>query len=192
MTSRPLFMSVAESTVILRPMLQLGCFRASATLTVFSFSTGQSRKAPPEAVRMILRRPFSGKPCMHWKMAECSESASSESTTLHQIQSVLTVLVQHVVLKLQRVATCPHAVLLGARCSTGMCNTFRLNRPCEQLSSLWQWQQLRHTHTGELKSKWGSVYWQQRLMYSEGQGERMVYKVTTAMPDMLVEISTVP
>ena len=30
-TSRPLFMRVAESTVILRPMLQLGCFSASAT-----------------------------------------------------------------------------------------------------------------------------------------------------------------
>lgn len=33
---------VAESTVIFFPMLQLGCFKASATLASFSFSTGQS------------------------------------------------------------------------------------------------------------------------------------------------------
>ena len=32
-TSRPLFMSVALSTVILRPIDQLGCFSASATVT---------------------------------------------------------------------------------------------------------------------------------------------------------------
>ena len=33
---------VAESTVIFFPMFQLGCFRASATLTSFNFSTGKS------------------------------------------------------------------------------------------------------------------------------------------------------
>jgi len=37
-----LLKSVAESTVIFFPILQLGCFNASATLTSFSFSTGQS------------------------------------------------------------------------------------------------------------------------------------------------------
>lgn len=33
---------VAESTVIFFPIFQLGCFKASATLTSFNFSTGQS------------------------------------------------------------------------------------------------------------------------------------------------------
>ena len=46
-----------------------GCLMASAALTSFSFSTGQSRKAPPEAVRIMRRRPPSGSPWMHWKMA---------------------------------------------------------------------------------------------------------------------------
>ncbi|KAG0606341.1 hypothetical protein M758_9G133300 [Ceratodon purpureus] len=46
-------------------MLQLGCFRASATLTSFSFSTGQSLNAPPEAVRMIRLNPPLGSPWMH-------------------------------------------------------------------------------------------------------------------------------
>ena len=33
MTSRPLFIRVAESMVIFAPMLQLGCFNASAGVT---------------------------------------------------------------------------------------------------------------------------------------------------------------
>ena len=38
MTSRPLFMRVAESTVIFAPMAQVGCARASATVTEESCS----------------------------------------------------------------------------------------------------------------------------------------------------------
>jgi len=57
-----LFMRLALSTVILRPMLQLGCLIASATVTVLSFSTGHSRKAPPLAVRMMRRSPPGGNP----------------------------------------------------------------------------------------------------------------------------------
>lgn len=49
-----LFMSVALSMVIFLPMLQLGWVMAWSTVTSASFSTGQSRKAPPDAVRMIL------------------------------------------------------------------------------------------------------------------------------------------
>lgn len=73
-------MRVAESTVILRPIDQLGCLRASSTFTIASFSTGQSRNAPPEAVRIMRRNPRSGTPWRHWKMAECSESAGSNLT----------------------------------------------------------------------------------------------------------------
>mmetsp|Transcript_6701 Transcript_6701/g.19622 ORF Transcript_6701/g.19622 Transcript_6701/m.19622 type:complete len:233 (-) Transcript_6701:318-1016(-) len=75
MTSRPLFMRVAESMVIFLPMSQLGCFKASETLAVFSLSTSQSLNAPPEAVRMILLSPPSGSPWMHWNSALCSLSA---------------------------------------------------------------------------------------------------------------------
>ena len=75
MTSRPLFISVAESMVIFLPMSQFGCFRASDTLAVFSLSTSQSLNAPPDAVRMIRLNPPSGRPWMHWKRALCSLSA---------------------------------------------------------------------------------------------------------------------
>jgi hypothetical protein len=33
----------------------LGCVMACSTVTSLSFSTGQSRKAPPDAVKMILQ-----------------------------------------------------------------------------------------------------------------------------------------
>jgi hypothetical protein len=62
---RTLFMRLALSTVIFRPMLQLGCLVASATVTVFSFSTGHSLKAPPLAVRMMRLNPPGGRPCPH-------------------------------------------------------------------------------------------------------------------------------
>ena len=42
MTSSPLFIRVAESTVILAPMDQLGCFRASSTVML----TNSSRFRP--------------------------------------------------------------------------------------------------------------------------------------------------
>ncbi|CAI8251437.1 MAG: Uncharacterised protein [Prochlorococcus marinus str. MIT 9313] len=89
MTSSPLFIKVAESTVILRPMLQLGWLVASAMVAFSRSFADQSRKAPPDAVSWMWRSPgvgtpvdrraFSaqGVPCRHWKMAECSESAGS-------------------------------------------------------------------------------------------------------------------
>lgn len=46
-------------------------------LTVLNFSFGQSRNAPPDAVRIIFFSPPGGKPCRHWKIALCSESAGS-------------------------------------------------------------------------------------------------------------------
>ena len=50
-------------------MAQLGCLRASATLTSLNLSIGQSRKAPPDAVRIIRFRAPGGNPCKHWKIA---------------------------------------------------------------------------------------------------------------------------
>lgn len=82
MTSSPLFIIVAESTVILAPMSQLGWVVAflrtvsgSALLSASSSSAVKSRKAPPDAVRMTRRSEPGGTPCRHWKIAECSESA---------------------------------------------------------------------------------------------------------------------
>ena len=52
MTSSPLFISVAQSTVILLPMRHVGCFRTSLTVAFASRSRGNSRSAPPEQVRI--------------------------------------------------------------------------------------------------------------------------------------------
>ena len=50
-TSRPLFMRVAESMVILAPIFQVGWRSASSTVTDSNFALGSSRNGPPEAVR---------------------------------------------------------------------------------------------------------------------------------------------
>lgn len=47
----PLFIKVAESTVIFCPICQVGWFRAWAGFTFESSSMGVSLKGPPEAVR---------------------------------------------------------------------------------------------------------------------------------------------
>ena len=52
-TSRPLFIIVAESTVILRPMRQFGCAQASSGVTFASSASGRVRNGPPEAVSRI-------------------------------------------------------------------------------------------------------------------------------------------
>ena len=75
MTSRPLFIRVAESMVILAPMSQLGWRRAWAGVMWRSSSLVLPKKGPPEAVRIsFFKAPFSGQPWRHWKMAECSLS----------------------------------------------------------------------------------------------------------------------
>src|SRR4029453_12680383 len=57
MTSRPLFMSVDESTVILGPIDQVGWARASATVTSARSSRLRPRKGAPLAVGQV-RRPW--------------------------------------------------------------------------------------------------------------------------------------
>jgi len=61
MTSRPLFIMVAESTEILRPITHLGCATASSGVTLSSVSTARVRNGPPEAVSMMRSIPKSGK-----------------------------------------------------------------------------------------------------------------------------------
>ena len=55
MTSKPLFMSVDESMVILAPMVQVGCWSASATVTRSSSARDLPRNGPPLAVRTMRR-----------------------------------------------------------------------------------------------------------------------------------------
>jgi hypothetical protein len=57
MTSRPLFIIVAESTLIFRPITQLGCAQASSGVTRASSASGRSRNGPPEAVSRMRRTP---------------------------------------------------------------------------------------------------------------------------------------
>ena len=74
MTSNPLFIIEAESMVILAPMSQVGCLKASATVTVSSCSWENLRKGPPDAVSSIFSMGLSSSPTKLWKMAECSLS----------------------------------------------------------------------------------------------------------------------
>ena len=53
MNSRPLFIIVAESTLILAPMDQFGCFTAISGVTLSVCSRVQPRKVPPEPVSRI-------------------------------------------------------------------------------------------------------------------------------------------
>ena len=57
--SRPLFIMVAESTLILRPITQLGWAQASSGVTVGSSASGRVRNGPPDAVSRIRRTPDS-------------------------------------------------------------------------------------------------------------------------------------
>ena len=73
-TSRPLFMRVAESIVIFGPMRQVGCASASSRVIVSKVSRARSRKGPPEAVRMSRRTSSGRRPSRHSCSAQCSES----------------------------------------------------------------------------------------------------------------------
>ena len=52
-SSRPLFIRVAESIVILAPIFQFGCLSASAFVLVRSCSVVMPKNGPPEAVSRI-------------------------------------------------------------------------------------------------------------------------------------------
>ena len=52
MSSRPLFIMVAESTEIFAPMSQVGCATASAGVARAIAARSQVRNGPPEAVRI--------------------------------------------------------------------------------------------------------------------------------------------
>src|SRR3954452_16342730 len=74
MTSRPLFIMVAESMEILAPMLQFGCASACAGVARAICSRDQFRNGPPEAVRIRRAICWALDGEKTWKIAECSES----------------------------------------------------------------------------------------------------------------------
>src|SRR5439155_144278 len=57
MSSRPLFISVAESMVILPPIAQVGCLSASSTVTPSRSARARPRNGPRDAVRVGQRDP---------------------------------------------------------------------------------------------------------------------------------------
>ena len=84
-SSSPLFMSVAESTEILRPIDHLGCLQACSGVAAAILSGVQVRNGPPEAVRIrrrTARRASTpvARSGRHWKMALCSLSTGSSVT----------------------------------------------------------------------------------------------------------------
>ena len=77
--SSPLFMRLAESTEILRPMDQLGCAQACSGVAASICARDHWRKGPPEAVSSTLHTPVregrvDAEAGRHWKMALCSLS----------------------------------------------------------------------------------------------------------------------
>src|ERR1700674_1216360 len=73
-TSRPLFIKVAESTVTFGPIDHLGWFSACSTVTWSRSSAGWAQKGPPLAV--MIRRLIDSRlsPHRHCQIALCSES----------------------------------------------------------------------------------------------------------------------
>ena len=66
MTSRPLFISVAESIVIFAPMLHVGWRIASATVASVMALNVFARNGPPEAVSISRRTSSRRSPRRHW------------------------------------------------------------------------------------------------------------------------------
>ena len=65
-TSRPLFISVAESIVILPPIAQVGCASACSTVTSASSLATRPRNGPPLAVIVIRSTAPGGWPAISW------------------------------------------------------------------------------------------------------------------------------
>src|SRR5215211_772972 len=73
-TSRPLFISVAESIVILPPIAHVGWRSAASTVTSASWARLRPRNGPPDAVSVSRSTVPGRSPSTSWCSAECSES----------------------------------------------------------------------------------------------------------------------
>src|SRR3989338_7076707 len=72
--SRALFISVAESTVILGPIFQFGC-RSASRGVIREKAPARLKNGPPDAVRRIFRTLSGLSPAMTWKIAFVSAAA---------------------------------------------------------------------------------------------------------------------
>src|SRR3990170_1233108 len=87
-TSKPLFISVAESMVTFFPIFHLGWFKASLGVMAGNFSMGRFKKGPPDAVSISLFiSPFLC-PAMYWYMALCSLSTGRMFTLFFLASSI--------------------------------------------------------------------------------------------------------
>ena len=79
MISKALFIIVAESTVIFRPISHVGCANASSTVTFSIWSAVNFRNGPPLAVKTTVLTSSLAPPFKAWKMALCSLSTGNIS-----------------------------------------------------------------------------------------------------------------
>ena len=107
---------VAESTLILAPIDQLGCLTAISGVTAAVCARVQPRKGPPEPVRMILLR-SPGRRERHSWMAECSLSTGISSAPFSRTRGITTLPPQTNVSLLARAISLPAsmAASVGAR-----------------------------------------------------------------------------
>ncbi len=73
-SSRPLFISVAESTEILAPIDQLGCATACAGVAASMVAISALRNGPPDAVRIDLVDPFGLREIEYLEDARCARN----------------------------------------------------------------------------------------------------------------------
>ena len=116
-SSRPLFIKVALSTLILAPMRQFGWRTASAGVAWRIASSVAARKGPPEAVRISRSTSSNRAAARHWKMALCSEStgrsAVPEASTARIRRGPAQT--RHSLLASATIRPFPMAAIVGAR-----------------------------------------------------------------------------
>src|SRR4051812_3756095 len=88
MSSRPLFISVAESMVILPPIAHVGCLSACSTVTSSSSPRVRPRNGPPLAVSTSLSTVPGASPASSWCSAECSESTGMSAAPVASASAV--------------------------------------------------------------------------------------------------------
>ena len=88
-TSNPLFTIVEESIVILFPIDQFGCFKASSSVTSAKSFLFFPRNGPPDAVRIIFSISLWCSPFRHWNIAACSLSTGKKATPIFSTNGII-------------------------------------------------------------------------------------------------------
>ena len=86
--SKPLFSSVALSTVILAPIFHVGCESAIAGVTFLSCSGVKFLNAPPLAVIISRLKGLSALKSRHCQIAECSLSTGTTATPFSRASGI--------------------------------------------------------------------------------------------------------